>query len=218
MKLFMQDKTQILEKLSKSIINGDEKVAKRATKKGLDAGINPRELIERGLNPGMEKVGSMFEARDYFIADLLSSSAAMQSALDILKSAMGPDETESEGSVVIGTVQGDHHDIGKGVVIGLLKCQGFEVLDLGTDLPPERFLEASKKQDADVVGLSGLLTQSFSSMDETIDMIKKEMPEVKVVVGGTSLNEKAAEQIGADAFASDAWKGLTQIKKFCEED
>lgn len=214
----MQDKTQILEKLSKSVFNGDEKAAKKVTKRGLDAGIKPKELIEKGLNLGMEKAGSNFEARNYFIADLLSSSVAMQSALDTLKSAIGTDGTESRGKVVIGTVQGDHHDIGKGIVIDLLKCYGFEVLDLGTDLPPERFLEAVRKHDADVVGLSGLLTQSFSSMDETIDMIKKEMPGVKVVVGGTSLNEKAAEKIEADAFSPDAWKGLTQIKKFCEGD
>lgn len=213
----MSDKDSILENLSEAILKGDEKGAKENTERGIEAGVSPRRMITKGLRPGMERVGKKFETREYFLADLLSSSDAMKEAMDILTPHLGGIEAESDGRVLIGTVQGDLHEIGKSILISLLECHGFEIKDLGNDIPPEKFVEGAKNFDADIVGLSGLLTQSFSSMDETINLMKSEEIPVKVVVGGTCLDEEAASRIGADAYAGDAWEGLILIRELCEE-
>ncbi|NVM28539.1 MAG: cobalamin B12-binding domain-containing protein [Candidatus Helarchaeota archaeon] len=203
----------ILEKLKEAIIKGDVDQAIELTKKGLNMGIGAKVILENGVIKGSEMVGDLFEKMEYYLPDLLISADAMIKAVDFLKPHLKANSDEkSTGTILLGSVEGDVHSIGKNLVGALLQGQGYEVIDLGTDVPPETIVEKAKKSKPDVIGLSGLLTTSISAMQKTVIMLKEENIQAKIIVGGGILTNESCKMIGADNFATDGWDGLNKIK------
>jgi 5-methyltetrahydrofolate--homocysteine methyltransferase len=169
-------------------------------------GVDPKELIDQGMIPAMAEVGQRFEDEVYFVPELLLSARAMKGALELLRPHLAESGSQPVGCVVLGTVQGDLHDIGKNLVAAMLEGAGFEVFDLGTDVSPQQFVNAVKEHDASLVGLSALLTVTMPSMKNTIDALSEAglRDRVKVLVGGAPLSKDYAEEIRADAYADNA--------------
>lgn len=193
-------------RLFEAILNGDAKTALAVTQQALGDNMEPIELVSRYMIPAMDEVGRRFECEDYFVPELLLSARAMKGALDILRPLLAAGGVEPVGRVVIGTVKGDLHDIGKNLVASMLEGGGFEVHDLGADVPPERFIEAVKADKADIVALSALLTVTMPGMKTTIEAIKQAglRDRVKIMVGGAPVNRVFADEIGADGYSENA--------------
>ena len=191
--------------LSEMIIRGDHRAAERWTRDALAAGAEPRAIIEAGLVPGMEEVGRRFKCNDFHLPEVLIAARAMKTSLKLVQPLVSRSGVAAPGKVVMGTVRGDLHDIGKNLVSMMLEGAGFEVHDLGVDVAPEAFLRATREQAADLVGLSGLLTTSMPMMRETVKLLKNgELgARVKVMVGGAPVNQAFADQIGADGYAAN---------------
>lgn len=197
----------ILDELSQAVIRGDAAAVKESTEKALAQGVAPERLFREALIPGMDEVGRRMEAEEYFIPEVLLSARAMKAASEILKPLIAQSKTvEPLGQVVIGTVQGDLHDIGKNLVTTLLEAKGFQVTDLGINVPPEQFIEKVKDTKADILAMSALLTTTMQKMDETIKSLQAAgyRENVIVMVGGAPVTEDFSKNIGADGFASDA--------------
>ena len=194
------------EKLYEAILYGNKDVAAEVTRVALAQGDDPQELIDTGMIPAMREAGQRFEDEEFFVPELLLAARAMKSALELLKPHLVKAGAEPRGCVVIGTVKGDLHDIGKNLVSSLLEGAGFRVVDLGTDVAPERFAQAVQENDAGLIGLSALLTVTMPAMQATIEALQKAgvRDRVKVLVGGAPLTEEYARQIGADAYADNA--------------
>ena len=188
-------------------------MAKTAVQESLDNGKTPQDIIDESMIPAMEAIGQEFEAGRVFVPNLLLSARAMKSALDILKPLMMAGQTSTIGTVVIGTVKGDLHDIGKNLVASMLEGRGFKVINLGTDVSKERFIEAAKENDADIICLSALLTTTMDYMKEVVDAVKADGLNVKVMVGGAPLNAEFAAEIGADGYSSNANEAVVVAKK-----
>ena len=195
-----------LSKLYESILNGDAKGAVATTRQSLDEGVSAYDLITSHMIPAMDEVGKRFECEDYFVPELLLSARAMKGALELIRPLLAAQGAEPAGRVVIGTVKGDLHDIGKNLVASMLEGGGFEVIDLGADVSPERFIEAVRTSNANIVCLSALLTVTMPSMRKTIEALKDAglRDQVKVLVGGAPVTEQFANDIGADGFGSNA--------------
>ncbi len=172
----------------------------------LDEGINPIDIINQGLIAGMNVVGARFKAADMFVPEVLMSAKAMGNAMDLVKSRMADSDVPNSGKVLIGTVKGDLHDIGKNLVAMILETAGFNVINLGIDIDPDDFVDAILEHEPDIVGLSALLTTTMPYMKDTIDLIVEEelRDKVKIVIGGAPVSQAFADQIGADGFAPDA--------------
>ncbi len=193
-----------LEGLKQRLIEGDAPGVGELTKQALDEGMPARTVLNDALIPGMATVGELFEQNEYFVPELLLSARAMYAALDLLRPHLAEGEFEPVGRAVVGTVQGDLHDIGKKLVMIMLEGSGFEVVDLGTDVPPERFVEAVKENGSQIVGLSALLTTTMPAMEKAVKAIKEYDPSVKVMVGGAPVTQAYADSIGADGYGRDA--------------
>jgi corrinoid protein of di/trimethylamine methyltransferase len=194
------------EKLYEAILNGDDQATVAATREALDQGAAPEDLIDRGMIPAMGEAGRRFEEEEYFVPELLLAARAMKGALELLRPRLADRGAEPKGRVVIGTVKGDLHDIGKNLVASMLEGAGFEVKDLGTDVAPERFVDAVLKNGADLLGLSALLTVTMPAMKSTVDALEKAglRGRVKVLVGGAPLSPEYSDEIRADAYADNA--------------
>ena len=176
----------------------------KQTKSRLDANEDPMNILEDSRK-GMELVGKRFADGEYFLPELVFSGELLKEITDMVKPHLKSEaKTKRVGKVVIGTVAGDIHDIGKDIVVSLLQAGNYDVIDLGVDVPPEKFVEAVKESGAKVVGLSGLLTIAFDAMKATVDALKAAGLDVKVMIGGGSLTEQVREQVGADALGADA--------------
>ena len=197
--------TDHIQQIYKSVLDGamDETIEK--VQKAIDGGLSPEKILNEGLIAAMSEVGSLFEAGEYFVPEMLIAARAMQGGLNLLRPALADTGIEPIGKVVIGTVKGDLHDIGKNLVGMMLEGAGFEVVDLGTDIAPETFVEAVR-EGADILGLSALLTTTMASMESTIEAINQAglRDQVKILVGGAPVTQEYADQIGADGFAADA--------------
>jgi 5-methyltetrahydrofolate--homocysteine methyltransferase len=195
-----------MQKLYDAILSGDARNATAVTQEALDAGADPLMLVTDFMVPAMDEVGKRFETEDYFVPELLLSARAMKGALALLRPLLAASGTQPTGRVVIGTVKGDLHDIGKNLVASLLEGAGFEVHDLGSDVSPEKFIEAARSKNADIVALSALLTVTMPSMKTTIDALRRAGVRdcLKVMVGGAPVTRAYAEQIGADGFSDNA--------------
>jgi corrinoid protein of di/trimethylamine methyltransferase len=195
-----------LETLYAAILNGDNAAAVEIVREALDEGVDPGDLIDQGMIPAMREAGQRFEDEDFFVPELLLAAHAMKAGLELIRPLLAERGAERKGCVVIGTVQGDLHDIGKNLVSSMLEGAGFEVVDVGADVTPERFVEAVKENDADLLGLSALLTVTMTAMKTTIDALEKAglRDGVKVLVGGAPLSAEYASEIGADGYASNA--------------
>ena len=183
----------------------------------LTAGINPLEIIENGLKKGMQIVGTKYEEGDLFIVDLMMAASTMKAAIELLEPHISAEmkEKTSAGKVLIGTVEGDVHDIGKTIVATLLTANGFEVIDLGTEVPTSKFIENVKELKPDIIGLSALLTTTMQKMKEVIEQLEKSnlRETVKVLVGGAPVTQDFAIKIGADAYGKDAEKAVKLAKE-----
>jgi 5-methyltetrahydrofolate--homocysteine methyltransferase len=176
--------------------------------------MDPLEIINQGLVAGMNVVGPRFKAGEMFVPEVLMSAKALHAGMELVKEKLVDFEMPSEGKVVIGTVKGDLHDIGKNLVAIMLESSGYDVVNLGVDIPPEKFAEAVKEHNPQVVGLSALLTTTMLAMKETIDYLKEEglRDQVKVIIGGAPVTEDFSVEIGADGYAPDGGSAVELVK------
>ncbi|MBR4167772.1 MAG: corrinoid protein [Bacteroidales bacterium] len=202
-----------MDNLYQAIFKGLAPLAKTAVQESLDNGKTPQDIIDESMIPAMEAIGQEFEAGRVFVPNLLLSARAMKSALDILKPLMIAGQTTTLGTVVIGTVKGDLHDIGKNLVASMLEGRGFKVINLGTDVSKERFIEAAKENNADIICLSALLTTTMDYMKEVVEAVRADGLDIKVMVGGAPLNAEFAASIGADGYSSNANEAVQVAKK-----
>jgi len=201
--------------MRQAILAGDEKIVEAGVKTALAEKRAASDILTNGLIAGMEVVGKRFRAGEMFLPEVLFSAQAMHKGLDILNPLLSKEGARAAGTVVIGTVEGDIHDIGKKIVALLLEGSGFTVFDLGVDVKTQSFIDAVEKHKPDILGMSALLTTTMPHMGEVINRLKekKMRDKVKVVVGGASVNEAFAESIGADGYAVEASSGVELVKK-----
>jgi len=202
------------DELTDSVVDGQVAKAAEVTQKVLAAQVTAKEILDKGLLPAMNRVGSDFENGEIFLPELLMAGDAMKASIELLRPELASKGSAYTGKYVIGTVEGDLHDIGKNIVILMLEGNGWEVTDLGIDIPPARFCAEIEKGSYDILGLSALLTFTMPKMPETINVLKEAglRDKVKIMVGGAPLNQSFADQIGADAFARDAVEAVTKAK------
>ena len=210
---------KIFEEAIKAIVDGDLDKATELAKRGLEEGIDPLELMTSGFIPGINEVGEQFGSGKLFIPGLVKSADAMEKATAIINAALPQEQETVAGKIVIGTVEGDMHDIGKTIVVSLLRANGFDVLDLGRDVPPQRFIEEAEKFNADIIGSSTLLTTTMPVQKELEEQLKNAglKDKYKTIVGGAPVTQRWAKRIGADAFAQDAGDGVKKIKQLLEK-
>lgn len=201
--------------IREAIVSGKLETAVDNIKKALDAKEDPQSIISNGLIKGMEEIGNRFQEGKAFVPNLLMSARAMKGSLDILKPLLKDDSEITIGKIVIGTVKGDLHDIGKNLVASMFEGCGFEVINLGIDVSDQQFVEAVKKYNADIVCLSALLTTTMNYMKEVVTALENSglRNKVKVMIGGAPLNESFAHQIGADAYTSNANAAVQKAKE-----
>lgn len=202
------------EALSDCVIEGDDERADKLTQKAIDAGADPVEIITQGLTGGMSVVGARFKTGEMFVPEVLASARAMSVGMELVKPLILAGDMPSAGKVVIGTVKGDLHDIGKNLVAMLLESAGFTVINVGTDIEPAAFVQAVKDSEADLLGLSALLTTTMLAMKATIDALAEAglRDKVKVIVGGAPVTQDFADEIGADGFAYDGGAAIDLCK------
>ncbi|MGO8683732.1 MAG: B12-binding domain-containing protein [Thermoleophilia bacterium] len=194
-----------------AILAYDRAAAEDVARRALAAGISPGEIMASGFIPGIQELGDLFESGEVFLPELMMAAQAMEGATMICNAALEGAAAEAKGKVVIGTVQGDVHDIGKAIVIAYLKANGFEVTDLGRDVSAEMFITKATEVGADVIGMSALLTTTMEEQRKVAKRVKEENLPFKVVVGGAPCTQRWADQIGADAYAEDANDGVKKI-------
>lgn len=206
--------TDVREEFINALVDLDEAKCIDLVKKRIEAKEDPFIILE-DVQKGTDIVGKKFEEGRFFVSDLMMAGEILKEIMEVLKPVFGESKMKSKGTVVVGTVEGDVHDIGKNIVTALLEAAGFTVVDLGVDQPPEAFVKAVKEYHPAVVSLSGLLTEAIESMKKTIDAIKAagERDSVKIIIGGGRCDEEAKDHTGADEWADDAAVGIRKIKK-----
>jgi len=206
----MSEPTELFD----AILKGNAKKAEEVTKAALAAGADPSELVQKSMIPAMDEVGKRFECNEYFVPELLIAARAMKASLALITPYLVKTGAKPTGRVVIGTVQGDLHDIGKNLVAMMWKGANFGVVDLGTNVTPEKFVAAAKEHHASVVGLSALLTTTMPAMKQTVQALRAAgLPNLKIVIGGAPITEGFAKEIGADGFAPDAAGAVDVARK-----
>ncbi len=205
----------VLQQISESLQRGEHEKVAGLTQQAIDAGTSAAEILNQGLLAGMDVVGRRFGAHEIFLPEVLLSARAMNAGVDLLKPLLIAEEVPSLGKVVIGTVKGDLHDIGKNLVGIMLEGAGFEVIDLGSDVTPERFVETAESEGATVVGLSALLTTTMTGMKDVVELVRSRglQGKLKVIVGGAPLSRSFADDIGADAYGFDAANAVERIRE-----
>jgi len=192
--------------LRNAVIDGDAKTTRTLVQEALTAGHDPRELVTQHLIPAMDEVGRRFECNDFFVPEMLIAARAMKAALEIVKPYLAATGAKPTGRVLIGTVKGDLHDIGKNLVCAMLEGGGFEVIDLGVDVAPEKFVSALKEHQVDILALSALLTTTMPAMRDTVAAVRDAgiRNTVKIIVGGAPITDGFAKEIGADGYSDNA--------------
>ena len=208
--------SEILEEISTAVIEGELGEIEDLTEDALDDGISAEDILNKGLMPGMDYVGVEFKAGNMFVPEVLRSAKTMQISMDILKPLLAESGVAMVGRVLLGTVKGDLHDIGKNLVGMMCEGAGFEVEDIGKDIEPESFVEAVKKYEPDVLGMSALLTTTMRAMESTIKVLEEAgvRDKVKIMIGGAPVTQAFSDQIGADGYASNAAAAAELAKKF----
>ena len=193
-------------KLQEAVLAGNSAAAVAAARQALDAGADPLDLVLHGISPAMAEVGRLFEAGDYFVPELLISARATKDVFVLIRPLLAKQGAQPTGRVVLGTVQGDLHDIGKNLVAALLEGGGFEVIDLGVNVSPEKFIAAVADKQAQIVGLSALLTTTLPAMKTTLEAFRSAglRDRIKVMIGGAPVTQAFADTIGADAYGENA--------------
>ena len=204
----------VLKKLFDAVLDGDFEGVKTNLQAALDAKLDPTVILNDGMIAAMREVGCRFEAGEYYVPEMLIAARAMQSGMAILKPYLQQTDRKSSGTVVIGTVKGDLHDIGKNLVALMLEGAGFEIKDLGVDVPIEEFIRVVREEKPDIVAMSALLTTTMQMMKQTIDAFEAAglRDQVKFIIGGAPVTETYANQIGADGFSPDASRAVNVAK------
>jgi len=204
------------KQLYDAVLNGDLKTAKEVTQQALDKNADPQMLVQEYMIPAMNEVGRRYEANEYFVPELLIAARAMKASLELIRPLLMQQGAEPAGRVVIGTVKGDLHDIGKNLVAAMLEGAGFEVIDLGVDVSPEKFITAAQDNKASLVAMSALLTTTMGSMKSTIEAMKAAgvRDKVKIMIGGAPITQRYADEIGADGYSSNANAAVALARRF----
>jgi len=210
------DKEKYLVSLKESIVNLDFDAVVEAVKEAMDAGVDPQTAITNGMVPGMTIIGEKYETGEYFLSELVVSGEVMKEGLKVINPYIKGGSAKKLGEVVIATVEGDNHDLGKNIVTTLLGVQGFEVVDLGADVPTDEIINAVKERKPDILGLSALLTVTMPKMGEAIEALKVAdlREKVKVIIGGSPVTSEFAESIGADHCAVNALEGVKKCTEW----
>jgi 5-methyltetrahydrofolate--homocysteine methyltransferase len=205
----------ILERLSTAVLEGNEEQILKLVQTGLDEGLASKDILDNGLIVGMNEVGARFKRGDMFVPEVLMSARSMQAGLGILRPHLAASGAKLIGKIVIGTVKGDLHDIGKNLVGMMCEGAGFEVIDLGFNVPPEKFVQAVKEHQPDIVGMSALLTTTMRAMGHTIKSLEEAglRDRVKIMVGGAPVDREFADRIGADGYGSNAPSAADMAKR-----
>lgn len=201
-----------LQALADAVIRGDQNTAVEITKAALSEGVAAKSILDEGLIAGMDVIGGRFKKNEVYIPEVLIAARAMKMAMEVLEPELAKEGVEPVGKFIIGTVQGDLHDIGKNLVAMMMKGAGFEVIDLGVDIGPEKFVEQAKASQAQLIGMSALLTTTMPAMEKTIAALKEAGITAKIVVGGAPVTQDYAERIGADGYAADAASAVDTAK------
>ena len=211
--------SELFEKISEILIAGNIEEIKKVTQEALDWEVQAQEILQKGLLPGMDIVGQRFKACEMFIPEVIRSGNTMHAAMDIIRPLLSENDVADIGTVVIGTVQGDLHDIGKNLVAMMLEGAGFKVVNLGTDVNPQAFVEAVKEHKAHILGMSALLTTTMPKMKETVTALQELgiRNHVKVMAGGAPVTQDFVDEIGADAYGSNAAAAVEKAKAFVEK-
>jgi 5-methyltetrahydrofolate--homocysteine methyltransferase len=206
--------SEVLTRIAGAIEHGENDLADRLVSEALAAGLEPREILQAGLIAGMSVVGEQFRTREIFLPDVLLAARAMYAGLGVLRPRLAHDGVPSAGRVVLGTVRGDLHDIGKNLVAIMLKGAGFDVVDLGNDVAPERFVDAAETSGATVIGMSALLTTTMPGMAAVVDLVRARGlgGKVRTIVGGAPVSDAFAREIGADAYGFDAANAVERVR------
>ena len=211
------DKSQLLQALAQNVIDGEADTVRRLAEQSLEMGIEPLEAINSGLIPGITEVGARFERHEFFLPELIMAADAMKKAMPLLEQAITSrgGKRETLATVVLGTVKGDIHDIGKSIVGAILSAHGFDVIDLGVDVPADRFLGEVEKHNARVLAMSALLPTTMPYMKHVIDASAQRglRSQLKVIVGGSPVTSAYAQQIGADGYADDAVSAVRVLRE-----
>jgi 5-methyltetrahydrofolate--homocysteine methyltransferase len=202
-----------LEALAEAIINGDADESKRLTQEAVDEGVDPQNILNDGLTAGMDVVGKRFKANEFYVPEVLIAARAMHAGMDIIEPLLAESGAKPAGVVVIGTVKGDLHDIGKNLVTMMLKGGGFKVVDIGIDVPAEKFVEEAKNNEADVVALSALLTTTMPQMKTVLDALNEAGVETDTIIGGAPVTQEYADEIGASGYAPDAASAVDSVRE-----
>jgi 5-methyltetrahydrofolate--homocysteine methyltransferase len=203
-----------LAEIAENLLSGDDEKVAGLTQGAIDEGLPPKQILDSGLIAGMDTVGKRFKAHEIYLPEVLLAARAMQAGMDKLKPLLVKEGIPSVGKVVLGSVRGDLHDIGKNLVGIMLKGAGFEVIDLGTDVAPERFVETASQHDATVIGMSALLTTTMPAMKDVVDLVKEQglSEKIRTIVGGAPVSAEYAAEIGADAHGFDATNAVERVK------
>jgi len=204
-----------LKALAHAILEGKRNEAVELTQKLVDAGVTPKQILDEGLIAGMSVAGEKFKNGEYFVPEILVAARAMKASMEILRPLLVATDVQPIGTMVIGTVRGDLHDIGKNLVAMMMEGAGFKVVDLGVDVSADKFIEAAKEHNAQIVGMSALLTTTMTYIPEVIRAFDEAglRPKVKLIVGGAPVTQEWANQIGADAYAPDAATAVDKCKE-----
>jgi 5-methyltetrahydrofolate--homocysteine methyltransferase len=204
-----------LNEISERIQQGDEEKVPELTRQAVEQKVPPKKILDEGLIGGMNIIGERYKAHEIFLPQVLLAAKAMYAGMEVLRPLFVKEGMPSVGKVVIGSVQGDLHDIGKNLVGIMLKGAGFEVVDLGNDVPPEKFVEAATKEDATVIGMSALLTTTMPVMKRTVDLLEEKglRAKIRTIIGGAPVSEEFARQIGADGYGYDSTNAVECVKK-----
>jgi len=211
----MSEMENNLEALKEAIIKGKKNDAIALTRKVLDSGAIPTQVVSKYMIPALDIVGKKFEAKKIFVPEMMIAARAMNACLELIKPLLSKDDTKKLGTVLIGTVFGDLHDIGKNLVIMMVESAGFNVVDIGVNVPPEKFVEEARRHNADIIGMSSLLTTGDPYVKSTVEAIKASdiAEKVKVICGGAALTPKFVNACGADRYVPDAASAVTTIKE-----
>jgi 5-methyltetrahydrofolate--homocysteine methyltransferase len=210
---------EILSAIAKNLEHGDSARVKELLKKALSMSVSPEIILNSGLIKGMEAVGKKFKANEIFIPEVLIASRAMKSAMDVIKPHLIEGKEQFSGKILLGTVKGDLHDIGKMVVRIALEREGYDIIDIGIDVSKETFLETVQKENPDILGMSALLTTTMSYMRDVIDTIRSSpfKKDVKIIIGGAPITQSFAHEIGADGYAPEAESAVTLVRSLINE-
>ncbi len=210
---------EILKALDEGVVEYEEDQVKEAAQRALDEGVNAYDAVMNGLAAGMEKVGKLYDQQEYFVPELLMCADALYIGLDILKPHINLEDLgdKPKGQVVIGTVQGDVHDIGKNIIKLMFEVAGFTVHDLGRDVPLEKFVEEQLRTDSEIVALSAMMTTTMMGMKKVIEMIKERNPNVAIMLGGAPVTKDTADLFGADGYAATAGNAVQEAIKMISQ-